>query len=324
MLLVLLLSCGGYGSRGKAIRMPASSYQGPLPPLTTQQRVAAAALRAHVQMLAGQIGERNHARPKALAQAAEYLVGVLGGIGSNVRRLPYTFGKKTAENLELTLPGSDRAAEIVVIGAHYDSVGGSPGANDNASGVAAALVLARDLRGVPHRRTLRFVLFADEEPPYFQTDHMGSLVYARACRARGDQIVAMLSLETLGYYSNARDSQRYPPLVGVLFPDQGNFVGFVSNGDSRPLLFRAIASFREHAAFPSEGAALSASLPGIGWSDHWSFWQVDYPAIMVTDTAPFRYPHYHTRQDTPDRLDYGRFARVVIGLEAVVRQLSNE
>jgi hypothetical protein len=203
-----------------------------------------------------------------------------------VRRLPYTFGKKTAE-------------------------------------VAAALVLARAL-GAAHRRTLRVVLFADEEPPYFQTDHMGSLVYARACRARGDRIAAMISLETLGYYSDERDSQHYPPLVGVMYPDQGNFIGFVANPDSRPLLYRAIGTFRAQAAFPSEGAALSATLPGIGWSDHWAFWQVDYPAIMVTDTAPFRYPHYHTRQDTPDRLDYERLARVVVGLEAVVRQLLDE
>jgi len=263
--------------------MPGRSHEGALPPLTERQRALVGELRPHVQVLAGEIGERNHGRPKALARAAEYLARELG---PQVRRLPYTFGKKTAE-------------------------------------VAAALVLARAL-GAAHRRTLRVVLFADEEPPYFQTDHMGSLVYARACRARGDRIAAMISLETLGYYSDERDSQHYPPLVGVMYPDQGNFIGFVANPDSRPLLYRAIGTFRAQAAFPSEGAALSATLPGIGWSDHWAFWQVDYPAIMVTDTAPFRYPHYHTRQDTPDRLDYERLARVVVGLEAVVRQLLDE
>ena len=300
------------------MRLPGQSHQGPLPPLTAHQRAAAKALRAHVQMLAGDIGERNHGHPKALASAAEYLALELAGIAPEVQRLPY--GKRGAENLELTLPGNQ---EIVVIGAHYDAVAGSPGANDNASGVAAALVLARELRAVKRRRTLRVVLFADEEPPYFQTDRMGSLVYARACRKRGDRVVAMLSLETMGYYSDAPDSQHYPAPLGLMFPDRGNFIGFVANPDSRPLLYQVARSFRKNTAFPSEGAALSAELPGIGWSDHWSFWQVDYPAIMVTDTATFRYPHYHTRRDTPDRLDYDRLARVVVGLEAVVRELLN-
>ena len=321
---LLLLACGGYSGRGKAISMPGRSHEGGLSPLTAAEVAAVKGLRRHVRMLAGQIGERNHAHPQALAAAASYLAGELAECGPRVQRIGYRVGEQTAENLELTLPGSELAQEIVVVGAHYDSAPGSPGANDNGSGVAAALVLARDLRNVPRRRTLRVVLFANEEPPYFQTDQMGSLVYARACRAGGDRVVAMLSLETMGYYSDERDSQRYPPLVGVMFPDQGNFIGFVSNPDSRPLLYRAVASFRKHTAFPSEGTALAASLPGIGWSDHWSFWQIDVPAIMVTDTAPFRYPHYHTSRDTPDRVDYQRLARVVVGLEAVVHDLVNE
>jgi Zn-dependent M28 family amino/carboxypeptidase len=311
----------GCSGKGKAVVMPGDSFEGRLPPLTQTQRQYARELRGHVEELAVRIGERNlRRRPKALSDAADYLAGQLGG---PLRRLPYSVRKQAVENLELTLAGTSRREEIVVIGAHYDSASGSPGANDNATGVAAALVLARSLRAAPRARTVRVVLFANEEPPYFQTERMGSLVYARACRKDEDRIVAMLSLETMGYYSNAPDSQHYPPLVGAFYPDRGNFIGFVGNPDSRPLLRDVVTRFRKHAAFPSEGAALSPGLPGIGWSDHWSFWQVDYPAIMVTDTAPFRDPRYHTSGDTAARLDYASLARVVVGLEAVVRELAN-
>jgi hypothetical protein len=323
---LVLAGCGGGGghgggARGKALKMPGDSHEGDLPATTARQRAHARELRRHVEVLAGRIGQRNLGHPDKLAVAADYLVGQLGPRG--VRRLPYAVRKQPVENLELTLPGQGRAGEIVVVGAHYDSAPGSPGANDNASGVASALVLARALRDQPRARTVRIVLFVNEEPPYFQTDEMGSLVYARACRARGDRIVAMLSLETMGYFSDEPDSQQYPPLVGLLFPDRGNFIGFVANPDSRPLLLEVVERFRKHTAFPSEGAALSDALPGIGWSDHWSFWQEGYQAVMVTDTATFRDPHYHTRGDTPGHLDYGRLARVVGGLEAVIRGLAN-
>jgi hypothetical protein len=314
---VLLTGCS---FTGKAIVMPGDSFEGRLPRLTATQRQYARELRRHVEQLSVTIGERNLGHPKALTAAADYLAAELG---ASCKRLPYTVRKQPVENLELTLAGTSRRDEIVVIGAHYDSAPGSPGANDNGSGVAAALVLARVLGPVPRARTVRVVLFANEEPPYFQTERMGSLVYARACRAHGDRIVAMLSLETMGYYSNAPDSQHYPPLVGAFYPDRGNFIGFVANPDSRPLLLEVVERFRKHADFPSEGAALSPSLPGIGWSDHWSFWQADYPAIMVTDTATFRDPHYHTRGDTPAHLDFHSLARVVAGLEPVLRALAN-
>jgi hypothetical protein len=314
----LVGACGGSG-KGKAIVMPGDSHEGALPDRTARERRVARALRGHVEVLAGRIGARHLGRPAALEAAARYLAGELGGAG--LARLPYRVGRATVENLELTLPGTSRREEIVVLGAHYDSARGSPGANDNASGVAAALVLARALGEAPRARTLRVVLFPNEEPPYFQTEEMGSLVYARAGRARGDRIVAMLSLETMGYYSDEPGSQHYPPVIGAMYPDRGDFIAFVANPDSRPLLLDVVRLFRRHAAFPSEGAALSDLLPGVGWSDHWSFWQEDYPALMVTDTATFRDPHYHTSRDTPAHLDYDRLARVVVGLEAVVREL---
>jgi Zn-dependent M28 family amino/carboxypeptidase len=169
---------------------------------------------------------------------------------------------------------------------------------------------------------VRFVAFVNEEPPFFTSGEMGSRVYARACRARNDDIVAMLSLETIGYYSDAPRSQAYPAPFGLLYPDTGNFVTFVANYRSRPLLHQVMSAFRANAQFPSEGAAAPEWIPGVGWSDHWSFWKEGYPGVMVTDTALFRYPHYHTSQDTPEKLDYPRMARVFSGLQQVMRALA--
>ena len=152
---------------------------------------------------------------------------------------------------------------------------------------------------------------------------MGSRVYARRSHERGERIVAMLSLETIGYYSEAKGSQKYPFPFGLLYPSRGNFIAFVGNTRSADLVRACIHRFRQEAQFPSEGAALPGAIEGVGWSDHWAFWQEDYPALMVTDTAPFRYPHYHSIEDTPDKLDYERLARVTEGLEKVIRSLVN-
>jgi hypothetical protein len=153
---------------------------------------------------------------------------------------------------------------------------------------------------------------------------MGSLVYARACRDRGDRITAMVSLETIGFYCDDSGCQDYPIPFGLCYPSTGNFVTFVGNLGSRSLVRDAIEVFRATTRFPSEGGALPGWIPGVGWSDHWSFWKAGYDAIMVTDTAPFRYPHYHTKEDTADKIDYERMARVVVGIERVLRHLAGE
>jgi Zn-dependent M28 family amino/carboxypeptidase len=134
----------------------------------------------------------------------------------------------------------------------------------------------------------------------------------------------MLSLETIGYYSDAPNSQQYPPPFNLYYPSTGNFIGFVGNEESSRLVEQVVRAFRQHAKFPSEGSAAPSDVPGVGWSDHWSFWQAGYPALMVTDTAPFRYPHYHLSSDTPDKLDYDRMARVVDGLQAVIGDLAGD
>jgi Zn-dependent M28 family amino/carboxypeptidase len=169
-----------------------------------------------------------------------------------------------------------------------------------------------------------FVAFANEEMPYFQSGEMGSLAYAARAAAAGDQIAAMLSLEMLGFYRDEPGSQGYPPPLSWFYPDRGDFIGFVGDIGSRALVRGAIGAFREAARFPSQGVAAPAAIPGVTWSDHWSFRQHGYPAIMVTDTAFYRYPHYHLPSDTAEKLDYLRMARVALGLAAVIKELANE
>lgn len=302
--------------------MPGESYGGPLHPLTEGEAGLRDRLRRDVKVLAGEIGERNVWRAGALEAAAEFIVTEFRAIGCDVGVQEYPVWGRIVKNLDASLPGAGRPGEIVVVGAHYDSVPGCPGANDNGTGVAAMLEIARLVRDRPLRRTVRFVAFVNEEPPFCFTSDMGSVVYARRCGERGERIVAMFSLETIGWYRDGTGTQRYPFPFGLFYPSRGNFIAFVSNLSSHRLVRRSIGAFRRHAAFPSEGAAAPGYLPGIFWSDHWSFWRQGYPAVMITDTAPFRYPFYHTPEDTPDKVDYERTARVVAGLARVVEEVA--
>jgi Zn-dependent M28 family amino/carboxypeptidase len=306
------------------IRMPGDPFRGPLPPLTEEQGALEELLRRHVGQLAGVIGERNLFRPSHLAAAADYIGSVLKKAGLSVQRQQYDVSGTPAENLEAEIKGATRPDEILLIGAHYDSVQGSPGANDNATGVAATLALAQAFATTRLPSTVRFVLFANEEPPFFQSAHMGSRVYARRSRERGENIRLMLSLETIGYYTDEPGSQRYPFPLSFFYPSTGNFIAFVSNMAHGSAVKRLLALFRRHAQFPSEGGALWESIPGVAWSDHWSFWQEGYAAVMVTDTAPNRYPQYHSAGDRPEQVDFPRMARVVKGLEGVVHELAEE
>ncbi len=309
------------------LRMPGENHTGPLPPLTESQQTLADRLESHVRALAEDIGPRNALFRRNYAAAAEYIMQEFERTGKAVETHVFEFNlggsPGTGANLILEVPGGELADEIIIIGGHYDTCSTGPGANDNASGVATLIELSRIFARLKPARTIRFVAFANEEPPCFQSDAMGSLAYARQCRERNENIVAMLAIETIGCYSDARDSQQYPiaPLSFV-YPDQGNFIAFVGNFGSRKLVREAIATFRTHTAFPSEGAALPGWIEGVGWSDHWAFWQCGYPGVMITDTAPFRYPHYHTLSDTPEKLDYARMARITQGLHEVISHLS--
>jgi Zn-dependent M28 family amino/carboxypeptidase len=299
------------------MRMPGRSFRGSPPALAPEQRSLRDALRADVHRLAF---ERNVVLAKDYARAADLVEQSLREAGYATSRQTYVVEGVTCANIVAELRGA--SDDVVVIGAHYDSVDGSPGADDNASGVAALLALARAFAHAKPRRTLRFVAFANEEPPYFMSTQMGSWQYANACHERRENVLAMMSLESLGYYSDEPKSQQYPAMLEHLFPDRANFIAFAANVASRALLKHCIETFREHARIPSEGAAMPEAVTGIAWSDQASFWQFGVPAVMVTDTAPFRNPHYHTDHDTPETLDYDRFALVVEGLHAVVADLA--
>jgi Zn-dependent M28 family amino/carboxypeptidase len=323
-LILALLAAGGWYS----MWTPGRSYRGPLPPLTAEEAAVVPRLERHVQRLAGEIGERNVEKHGALQEAASYIESELealrvpGREGLTVGSQVFNVQRRALRNVEAELKGTSRPDEIVIVGAHYDSVSGCPGADDNATGVAALLELARGMVASRPARTVRFVGFVNEEPPFFQTAAMGSLRYAATSRERGEQIVAMISVESVGYYADAPGSQRYPFPFNLFYPSTGDFIAFVANVGSRRLLHQAMRSFRDHARLPSEGAAAPAWIEGIGWSDHWAFWQHGYRAIMVTDTALFRNPHYHTAGDTPDTIDYPRMTRLVAGLSRVVEDLA--
>jgi Zn-dependent M28 family amino/carboxypeptidase len=285
--------------------MPGRSHAGPLPPLTGEGRALSLRLRLHVAALAA--GERN----TDLETPAKYIEKAFAAQGLQFSVHEFLSGGRKVRNIET-------GSGAVVVGAHYDTVPGSPGADDNASGVAVLLELAA------MKLPVRFVAFANEEMPYFSSGEMGSWAWAKRARERGERIGAMFSLEMLGYYRDAPGSQRYPPPLGMLYPDRADFVAFVGDLGSRSLVRKTIALFREHAAFPSEGVAAPSFIPGVTWSDHWSFRRHGYPAIMVTDTAFNRYPHYHLPSDTPDKLDYERMARVTLGLAEVLKELARE
>ena len=304
------------------IRMPGKSHKGPLPPLTPQQMTTAATLEAHVRALASEIGPRSLASPEGLESAASYIENTLAAMGYEYARQEFTFYKHSIRNISVEIQGQKEPDKIVVVGAHYDTVPGTPGADDNASAVAGLLELAREFKEEVPSLTLRFIFFANEEPPFFMTRDMGSWHAAMESKARGEDIQAMLCLESIGVYTNEPGSQRFPPPLGLFYPDTGNFIGFVSNLRSRQLLYRSIEVFRESTAFPSEGLVTPLPITGTDWSDHWSYWQAGFKAIMITDTALFRSDFYHTSLDTPERLDYERTARVVGGIAKITESLA--
>ena len=270
--------------------------------------------------------EHNVVHYDELEKVARYIEATLASFGYAVGRQEFLVNGKLVRNIDVAIEPAGRSADpdVIVVGAHYDSVSGSPGANDNASGAAAVIELARLLRDLDTvgGKRIRLALFVNEEPPYFRTEAMGSLRYARALAQRNERVVAMYSLETIGFYSSEPGSQVYPAPFGLMFPDRGDFVAFVGMMGSRALVRETMRSFRTHTSFPTIGGVAPDFIPGIGWSDHWAFAEQGFQAVMITDTAPFRYPHYHQPSDTPDKVDAEKVARVVKGIERVIRDLS--
>jgi hypothetical protein len=296
--------------------------------LKDDEREMAVTLRRHVEAIAS--CPHNTDYPQELEKCARTIEEILAALGYTPQAQKFVAAGVEVRNIEIVIEptSADTVAledvRTLVIGAHYDSAGDAPGANDNGSGVAALLELARLLKSYPMIKTrLRIVFFVNEEPPHFKTDTMGSLVYARALAATGEKVRAMLALETLGAYSDRPGSQKYPlPFLSLLLPNAANFIAVVGTLGVRPFVAEVTRRFRESVALPVIGGVAPAVIPGITWSDHWSFVKFGISAAMVTDTALFRYHHYHLPSDTADKIDYQRLARVTAGLARVVRGMA--
>jgi hypothetical protein len=287
------------------IRMPGESHAGPLPAMSGEDRALSLRLRLHVAALAAT------ERYSDLETPARYIEAALAKRGYTPQSQYFESGGRRMRNIEA-------GAGAIVVGAHYDTVPGSPGADDNASAVAVLLELAA-LR-VP----VRFVAFANEEVLHSRGETMGSYAWAKRARESNEPVRAMFSLEMLGYYRDAPGSQRYPFPLGLFYPDRADFIAFVGDLGARGLVRKSIAAFRKQTPFPSQGVAAPGFVPGVTWSDHASFRRHGYDAIMITDTAFNRNPHYHRASDTPDTLDYERMARLTLGLAAMLKDLVHE
>ncbi len=299
---------------GSHLTMPGKSYGETPPALTRSQLIRQDELKKIVQTLSVEIGTRLGG--DNLVKTREFLADELPQYQTYDTRIT---DKKNPpqQNLSLEVLGQSKPNEIIIIGAHYDTVAGSPGADDNASGIAALLSLSKQFKQAKLARTVRFVAFAQEE-----LGLLGSQAYAERSKQLGEKIVAMVSFDMLGYYTDQPGSQAYPIPVGNLYPDRGNFLALISNLQSRVLLRNCIESFRKSATVPSEALALPDLVKDIGRSDHASFWKAGYPAILVTDTASFRNPHYHRDSDRIETIDFDRFTRSVDGIATMIEDLA--
>lgn len=299
--------------------LPLYGHQGPLPDATAEESALAARLLDHVSAIASVPHNTDH--PEALEAAARYIERQLEALGYTIERQEFPSGALTVRNIHVAIGTPSPGKPSFVVGAHYDSAGTAPGANDNGTGTAALIELARALKPLaPRKHLLRLVFFVNEERPHFGTETMGSLQFARMITAR-ETVAGMYSLETMGAYYDAPGTQRFPTPLNLVYRDRADFITFVGMPSGRALVHRSLDSFRRHTRFPSIGGVAHAFIPGIAWSDHAMFERHGVPAVMITDTALFRYPHYHRPTDTPDKIDYGRLARLTKGLERVLRDL---
>ncbi len=287
---------------------------------STPPDVAPEELQAHVRRLSVDLHPRRFDRVDQLDLAAAYIQEQLGASGGRVSLQRVQVGGREYKNVLASY--GPQTGPVLVIGAHYDSHGATPGADDNASGVAGLLELGKLLGRHPPPRAVELVAYTLEEPPYFRTEHMGSAWHASALRASGRQVQLMLSLEMIGYFSDAAGSQLYPfKPMSLLYPQRGNFIAVVSRfGDFR-ITRRVKAIMSGASTLPVHSINAPPVVPGIDFSDHLNYWSRGYPALMLTDTAFMRNPHYHQTTDTHEKLDYARMAKVVQGIYALVHLL---
>jgi Zn-dependent M28 family amino/carboxypeptidase len=281
------------------------------------------ALYRHVEELAVKIGSRSVYEYDKLTAAKKYILSSLEGMGHTPILQDFYYQERVFSNIIVLLPGKTRPEDVAVIGAHYDTVAGTPGADDNASAVAVLLEMCRLLKDYTPERTLKLIFFALEEPPIFRSEFMGSFVYARDARNRQEHIGAMISLEMLGYYSDKEGGQSFPvPLMALMYPSTPNFIAVVGNLSSRSLVKKVSDSLRKGGSVPVETLTTVSFIPGVDFSDHLSFWKMDYPAVMITDTAFYRNPNYHIAADRIDTLDFNRLSSLQDGLVQMAKDLS--
>jgi len=258
-----------------------------------------------------------------MTRCVSYIDARLRQTGACVTNQSYVAYKTPCQNVVALFPGQDQ--QRVVIGAHYDAVLGTPGADDNASGIAGLLELARLLQGSKLKHTVELVAYCTEEPPCFASEHMGSSHHARSLAEQKISVKAMIALEMIGFFSDDRNSQNYPvPLLRLFYPSRGNFISIVGDARQR-LLIRKVKRCMNGATDLSVYSILApASLPGVDFSDHRNYWENNFPAVMVTDTAFYRNHRYHQAGDTADRLDYERMAKVIVCVYEAVVALAND
>lgn len=280
-------------------------------------------LRKYIQVLAADIGERNIFQYQNLERAADFIKKELESFGYNLLEQVHIIENRSYRNLIATKEGKNKKDRIIIVCAHYDSVWGSPGADDNASGVAAIIELARLISKDDLNKTIKFIAFTCEEPPFYTTENMGSFRYAKEAKKNKEHIEAVLCLESIGFYADKKNSQNYPFGLSAFYPDKANFIAVVSNLSSSNLLKRIVKEFKKASNFPLEYLMAPVFLaPAISFSDHWSFWKFGYKAVMITDTAFYRNSYYHAQSDTPEKLDYQSISKVIDGLYHVLLALS--
>jgi len=274
-------------------------------------------LKEHVYILSSQIGDRNVFNYENLKKAAFYISEKFKNMGYRINFQSYFCSGKEVKNIIAVKEG--KTQEVIIVGAHYDSCF-NPGADDNASSVAVMIELAKRFYSKELKHKFKFIAFVNEEPPFFKTEEMGSRVYVKQAKRNKEKIKAVIILEMVGYYTDTPHSQSFPPFLNFFYPHQGNFICIVGNYKSKNLAKKIYQSFKK-TSFPAQIFIGPSIVVGVDFSDHWSFWKEGFPAVMLTDTAFYRNPYYHTEEDTYEKLNYKKLEEFLLALEKVLVDL---
>jgi len=312
VLVVILLSTFGW--------MPLNEHE---KDISVAEIATSKRIKEITTFLAVEIGTRNYQNYDNLEMSVSFIIKSFEELGYTIEIMSYEANGQVFKNVIAYSPENDPTKNTILIGAHYDSCF-NPGADDNATGVAGMIELARLFKDEKLNHNLRFVGFVNEEPPFFNSKSMGSMVYANEIKSSGDKIKVAVILETIGYYSEKPFSQKYLPLLGPFYPNKGNFIAIVGNFNSKNIVNTLYTSFKNNKKFPAERVVSPESIPGINFSDHWSFWKVGIPAVMITDTAYLRNSNYHKKTDLPATLNFEKMAKMIFGLRDSIIALDKD